>query len=79
MPIPVARPAPVDRVASPFLTAPEAAAYLRFPSVAAFYVARHKHRIRGIKRGRTLLFRIADLERFLVDEPLRLLRLRERA
>jgi hypothetical protein len=58
---------------SPYLTAPEAALYLRFehadgsPNLNAFYIARHRHNIRGHRRGWRLLFRRADLEAFLED------------
>jgi hypothetical protein len=60
---------------SPYLTASEAALYLRYelpdgtPNLNAFYVARHRHQIRARRRGgRTLLFKRADLEAFLEEE-----------
>lgn len=56
--------------ASPFYTAAEAAAFLKFPSVRAFYRfrARHDNQPRATRRGSTLLFTEADLRRVLDDE-----------
>jgi hypothetical protein len=53
--------------ASPFLTAKEAAAYLHFPSVNAFYTYRSRlkaegHPLRCYRRGGILLFTVPDLE-----------------
>jgi len=48
--------------ASPYLTAEEAAAYLRFPSVRAFYSFRYRRRVRAHKRNGTLLFKQSDLD-----------------
>jgi hypothetical protein len=49
---------------SPYMTAPEAAEFLRFPNVNAFqqWRWRHKDRLPAYKRGRVLLFRKVDVE-----------------
>jgi hypothetical protein len=41
---------------SPYLTAREAARYLRFSSVRAFYAWRRRHPVVSQQRGRALLF-----------------------
>lgn len=50
--------------ASPYLTADEAAAYLKFPTTRAFYEYRRRHprAIKAYRRGSTLLFRVSDLD-----------------
>jgi hypothetical protein len=55
---------------SPYLTADEAAAELRFPSRNAFYVWRHRHpnTLPAYRRGRVLLFRKVDVELALQKE-----------
>lgn len=59
---------------SPYLTAVEAALYLRYEradgsaNMNAFYVARHRHQIKAHRRGRKLLFRRVDLDAFLGEE-----------
>jgi hypothetical protein len=61
---------------SPYLTAAEAAALLRFeyadgrPNVSAFRLWRwrHKNRLPAYKRGRVLLFRKVDLDLALEKE-----------
>jgi hypothetical protein len=55
---------------SPYLTAAEAAAYLKFPNVRAFYKFRARHELKTYRRGGTLLFKQADLDHVLdVDAP----------
>lgn len=54
--------------ASPYYTAVEAAEYLKFPSVRAFYEYRYSHRLKAYKRGATLLFKQADLDATLEEE-----------
>lgn len=49
--------------ASVWLSAAEAAAYLRCPSVRAFYMWRKRHGIEARHRGARLLFARADLDR----------------
>jgi hypothetical protein len=55
---------------SPYLTADEAAAELRFPSRNAFYVWRHRHpnTLPAYRRGRVLLFKKVDVELALEKE-----------
>lgn len=63
--------------ASPYLTAKEAAEYMRFPSVRAFYKFRERHpdALRTHRRGGTLLFKQADLDAALdVERPAKLRR-----
>jgi hypothetical protein len=61
-------------VRSPYLTAPEAAVYLRYeradgsPNLNALYIARSRHGLKGRRRGGRLLFKVADLDAFLEDE-----------
>lgn len=50
-------------VHSPWLSAKEAAAYLRCPTVAAFYIWRRRHGIEARHRGKCLLFARLDLDR----------------
>jgi len=57
--------------ASPYLTAAEACAYLRCPSMSAFYTYRHRAKLRGYRRGGKLLFKQADLDASLEAEPVR--------
>lgn len=62
---------------SPYLTAAEAADYLRFPSVRAFYVWRDRHprALLAHRRGGTLLFKQSDLDHALdVERPSKLRR-----
>lgn len=54
---------PLDQLArSVFLTVPEAAAFLRFPSVKAFHEWARRRAIPRCRRGRVLLFYRKDLE-----------------
>lgn len=53
---------------SPYLTAKEAAAYLRIPTVDALYKAIAKDGIPVRHRGRTLLFHREELDRWLAGE-----------
>lgn len=53
---------------SPYLTASEAAAYLRYASVASFYKAIATSGIPVRRRGRSLLFHRAELDRWLAGE-----------
>lgn len=50
---------------SPYLTASEAAVYLRFPSTHWFRIAVRKYGIPKIRRGRRLFFHKPDLDRFM--------------
>lgn len=50
---------------SPYLTAPEAAAYLRYPSVHAFQVAVKRRGIPVIRIGRRMFFTVAQLDSFM--------------
>lgn len=54
-----------SRVDSPYLRADEAAEYLRFASVYALYKAVGPQQIPCRRRGRTLLFHRAELDRWL--------------
>lgn len=60
--------------ASPYLTASEAAAYLRFvyadgsPNMNAFYQFRHRTKLRALRRGGKLLFLRTALDAVLEDE-----------
>lgn len=56
-------------IESPYLTAREAALYLRFASVEAFYKAIKTANIPTRHRGRSLLFHRAELDRWLAGEP----------
>lgn len=47
----------------PWLSALHAAEYLDCPSIQAFYMWYRRHRIVPAKRGRSLLFARADLDR----------------
>lgn len=54
---------------SPYLTAPEAAAYLRYASVRALYKAVAELHIPCRRRGgKTFLFRKDELDRWLAGE-----------
>lgn len=59
---------------SPYLTASEAAAYLRLekadgsPNLHALYTLRWRRGLKAVRRGGRLLFRKDALERFLEDE-----------
>ena len=50
---------------SPYLTADEAAAYLRFPSTHWFRIAVRKYGIPKIRRGRRLFFSKHALDEFM--------------
>ena len=50
---------------SPYLTADEAAAYLRYPTTHAFRVDIPKKGIPCIRRGRRLLFTAKQLDEFM--------------
>jgi hypothetical protein len=54
--------------ASPYLTAPEAAAYLKFPTVHAFYCHRSRTKLKAYRRGGKLLFKQSDLDASLYEE-----------
>lgn len=58
------------KVTSPYLTVQEAFVYLRFPTAAAFYRWRSRHRpqLRGYRRGGMWLFKQADLDAALEQE-----------
>jgi excisionase family DNA binding protein len=53
---------------SPYLTAKEAAVYLRFASVDALYKGIKNEGIPVRRRGRTLLFHREELDRWLAGE-----------
>lgn len=60
---------------SPYMRAADAARHLQFlhadgtPNVKAFYAWRYRHpELRAMKRGRTLLFKRADLDAVLERE-----------
>lgn len=62
-----------------WLTAQQAADYLKFPTVGAFHVYLHRRRksgfpVRAYRRGRALLFTEADLDASLTCEQSRKLR-----
>jgi excisionase family DNA binding protein len=60
-----------DRAASPYLTAKEAAAYLRYGSVAALYKAIPELNIPCLRRGgKTYLFHRDTLDRWLAGARL---------
>lgn len=60
---------------SPYLDANEAAAYLKFPTRNAFYVYRHRTKLKAHRRGGKLLFKQSDLDASLEEErPLKLAR-----
>jgi hypothetical protein len=50
---------------TPYLTADEAAVYLRFPSTRWFRVAVRKYGIPCIRRGRRMFFAIPALDEFM--------------
>jgi len=52
-------------IESPYLTAEEAAVYLRYPSTHWFRIAVRKYGIRAIRRGRRLFFTKEDLDGFM--------------
>ena len=57
-------------VTSPYLTAREACAYLRIPSMSAFYTFKHRTKLRAYRRGGILLFKVSDLDAVLeCDQP----------
>lgn len=53
------------QVDSPYLTAPEAAEYLRFPTVHWFRVAVKKYGIPYLRRGRRMFFTKDALDEFM--------------
>lgn len=55
-------------IVSPYLTAKEAAAYLKFRSVGALYAALKPQQIPVLRRGVTLLFDRAELDAWLRRE-----------
>lgn len=59
------------KAASPYLTADEARAYLRIPTMNAFYTYKHRTGLRAYRRGGKLLFKQADLDGSLEKEPAR--------
>jgi hypothetical protein len=62
--------------ASPYLTAAEAAEYLKFPTRHAFYCWRSRVQVKAYRRGGTLLFKQTDLDAALYEEkPARVRRL----
>jgi excisionase family DNA binding protein len=67
---------PAASVESPYLTAKEAAIYLRFATVRALYSAVKRERIPVCYRGTSLLFHRADLDRWLAGESVPERRLR---
>ena len=50
-----------------YLTAAEAATYLRFPSTRAFYDFCHRHSVPVLRRGRLLLVDRQELDAWLRD------------
>ena len=52
-------------IESPYLTADEAAAYLRFPSTHWFRVAARRYGIPTLRRGRRVFFKKNDLDEFM--------------
>ena len=64
----------LERTASPYLTASEAAAYLRFRSASGVRSAVHRRELRPARIGprNKLLFTIEELERFLDERSRRL-------
>lgn len=60
---------------SPYLTVQEAADYLKFKTVKAFYSFRYRVKLRAYRRRGTLLFKQTDLDAALYEEkPARLVR-----
>jgi excisionase family DNA binding protein len=55
--------------ATPWLTAAEAAAYLRLPSTRALYKRCERGQVRAHRWGRQLRFHRRDLDRLLQSEP----------
>lgn len=55
-------------IESPYLTAAEAATYLRYASLTAFYKAIKNANIPTRHRGRSLLFHRGELDRWLAGE-----------
>jgi hypothetical protein len=53
------------QIASPYMTAAEAAEYLRFPSVHWFRVAVRKYGIPYLRRGRRMFFTAKQLDEFM--------------
>lgn len=53
------------QIDSPYLTAAEAAAYLRFPTVHWFRVACRRYGIPYLRRGRRMFFTKAALDEFM--------------
>lgn len=58
-----------DQIAGPWLTAKEAAAYVRCASVNSFYMWYRAHFIVPRYKGRSLLFDRKDLDRALKAKP----------
>lgn len=56
------------KVESPYLTAAEACAYLRCPSMRAFYQRRYRLGIKARRLGGTLLFKQCDLDAAFEEE-----------
>lgn len=54
--------APIE---SPYLTAEEAAQYLRFPTTHWFRVAAKRYGIPTLRRGRRVFFKKSDLDAFM--------------
>lgn len=54
--------------ASPYFTADEARAYLRIPTMNAFYIYRSRLKLKGYRRGGKLLFKQSDLDASLYEE-----------
>jgi excisionase family DNA binding protein len=73
-PRPLASEPSQGRFDSPYLTAKEAAAYLRFANVRALYKAIRPQGIPVRYRGKTLLFHRDQLDRWLAGESLSELR-----
>jgi excisionase family DNA binding protein len=61
------------QIDSPYLTADEAAEYLRFPSTRWFRDSVRRYGIPSLRRGRRIFFTKADLDRFMAatrnDDP----------
>ena len=58
-------PAPQDKPASPWLTAGEAAAYLRLPTVHALYKRVERGQVPAHRWGRLFRFRRSELDALL--------------
>jgi excisionase family DNA binding protein len=56
-------------ITTPWLTAAEAAAYLRLPSTRALYKRCERGQVRARRWGRQLRFHRRDLDRMLQSEP----------